>query len=436
MALNVDGVKLSAEAVRDFLLKNDGKVKQSDLINHFRVELTNVATKARARQEFKDILQLITAAKTENGEKYILLTKNNQEHFHKASLIARKANRPLSARKELCRSKTDYEEHLQIPFGSEAAFSHDHDFSTHNSPISTRRKISAESNSSTEGKNSNQSVSLLREALTNKINSMESATSIDSIDSDDDMGLGEVEIHPEEKEWMLACSNGKLETLKKLFKRFPYLIGYRDFILGYTALHWAAKLGRTDIVDFISLNGIKIDTKSHAGSTPLHVAAMSGKDAVILQLLIIGASIHCRDYSGKKPKDLVKGTVADSIQRKLGRSLVIDTNTVLHTGVISTIQVQRNKKTRRSFSTASDGENSPLATPDLLRKHLKSTSAQRSLSFLKMKKKRESKLTADDIMHSPIQSPRSSLVPKSENQDDSQDRPLSDPFSNHFTFNV
>ena len=121
-------IKLSLEAVREFLLQNDGKAKQTDLINHFRAELTGISTKNRARQEFKDILQLITAVKTENGEKYILLTKQNQEHFHQSSsLISRKANRPLSARKELCKSKTDhYTEHLQTPFASEGAFTHHH----------------------------------------------------------------------------------------------------------------------------------------------------------------------------------------------------------------------------------------------------------------------------------------------------------------------
>jgi len=428
-------VKLSAEAIRDFLLKYDGKVKQADLIDYFRDELTNVSTKVRARQEFKDILQLITAAKTENGEKYILLTKNNQEHFHSTSLIARKVNRSISARKEVCKSKYDYEEHLKAPFASDSAYSHDHDCnSLHNSPLLTvRRKISV--SESLVGVKNTSIVSLLRDALTSKIAS--SMDSLDSEDLEDDMRLGEVEIHPEDKEWMLACSNGKIDDMKKLLVKFPYLLGYRDFILGYNALHWAAKLGRTDIIDFISSNGIEIDTKSHGGSTPLHVAAMGGKDDVIRQLLELGANIHSRDYSGKKPKDIVKGSVSDGVQRKLGRSLVIDSSTVLHTGVISTIQVQRNKKTRRSFSTTSDGENSPLATPDLVRRHLKSTNAQRTLSFLKMKKKRESKLTADDIMHSPMaERPLSTLVVQNDNKDSCQERPLSDPFSNHFTFKL
>ena len=47
------------EAVRDYLVANNGQVKQDDLVNRFRTELSEHHTRA----EFKDILQFITGVK-------------------------------------------------------------------------------------------------------------------------------------------------------------------------------------------------------------------------------------------------------------------------------------------------------------------------------------------------------------------------------------
>ena len=128
---------------------------------------------------------------------------------------------------------------------------------------------------------------------------------------------------PEEKEWFLASSTGRIELLKNLLEEHPKLSKNRDFVLGYTALHWAAKLGRADIVRLIIRSGVDVHCKSHGGYTPLHVAAMSGKDQVITQLIELhSASIHERDHSGRKPKDLVKPSVSADVQRKLGVTVV------------------------------------------------------------------------------------------------------------------
>ena len=100
---------LSIETVRDYLERNNGKVLQSQLVNHFRSELSNPSTKVCARREFKDILNVLTAARVENGEKFIVLThkhnNGNQDHFQ-TSLIARKSNRfRRSSTQELNRNK-------------------------------------------------------------------------------------------------------------------------------------------------------------------------------------------------------------------------------------------------------------------------------------------------------------------------------------------
>ena len=84
---------------------------------------------------------------------------------------------------------------------------------------------------------------------------------------------------------MLAAAHGNFKKLENLLKEYPSLAKKKDFVMGYTALHWAAKLGRTDIVKFIMGAGVDIQSKSHGGYTPLHIAAMSGRDQVIIQLI-------------------------------------------------------------------------------------------------------------------------------------------------------
>ena len=67
--------------------------------------------------------------------------------------------------------------------------------------------------------------------------------------------------------------------------------------------------------------------------TALHLAALSGKEKVIVHLLDLGADVHARDHGGKKPKDMVRNTVSDKVQMLLGRTFVIDSSTVIQSGV-------------------------------------------------------------------------------------------------------
>jgi hypothetical protein len=70
------------------------------------------------------------------------------------------------------------------------------------------------------------------------------------------------ELDPLEKEWMLACASGDLDTLLNIIIRDDTLINRKDFLHGYTALHWAAKLGRCDIMSALIINGAFPDIKS------------------------------------------------------------------------------------------------------------------------------------------------------------------------------
>lgn len=274
-------------------------------------------------------MQLITANKTENGEKYVVLIKTSQTSSTSSSVITRKSQRPLSVRKEKGRSRC--ENLFSLPLTPRYIdYSDEEDGNT--------SSIADSGLGSETG--SMRSVASIRQEMSKKLPISQSTDSIDTMMEDDDLeedlGLTESsEVLPEEKNWMLAAAHGNFKKLENLLKEYPSLAKKKDFVMGYTALHWAAKLGRTDIVKFIMGAGVDIHSKSHGGYTPLHIAAMSGRDQVIIQLIeLYSANIHARDHSGKKPKDVVKDTVAADVQRKLGRSLILEPEWMLNDALV------------------------------------------------------------------------------------------------------
>lgn len=70
------------------------------------------------------------------------------------------------------------------------------------------------------------------------------------------------EIDPLEKEWMLASAQADIDGLQRLMMTDQTLLNRKGFLHGYTALHWAAKHGRMDILSMLLLQGATTDIKS------------------------------------------------------------------------------------------------------------------------------------------------------------------------------
>lgn len=61
---------------------------------------------------------------------------------------------------------------------------------------------------------------------------------------------------------MLAGAQAEIDSLQRLMMTDANLLNHRDFLHGYTALHWAAKHGRMDILSMLLMQGAHTDTKS------------------------------------------------------------------------------------------------------------------------------------------------------------------------------
>ena len=134
-----------------------------------------------------------------------------------------------------------------------------------------------------------------------------------------------VTLDPLEHEWMLCASDGEWESLNRLLSTESSLILRRDFVSGFTCLHWAAKLGNPElvarIVSFAKQNNIPInvDVRSNTGYTPLHIAAMHNHMEVVKILVgACNADVEIRDYSGRKACQYLTDSVSVDMRDIIG----------------------------------------------------------------------------------------------------------------------
>ncbi|KAM6934283.1 ankyrin repeat domain-containing protein SOWAHC [Xenentodon cancila] len=147
-----------------------------------------------------------------------------------------------------------------------------------------------------------------------------------------DEDCASVTLDPLEHEWMLCASDGLWESLQPLLAVEPSLVAKRDFVTGFTCLHWAAKQGKAELLSqllaFAKENTIPVNVnmRSSAGYTPLHLAAMHGHaQAVRLLLSDWEADPEARDYSGRRAiQYLPPPLVADLQQEGVVTSPVLE----------------------------------------------------------------------------------------------------------------
>ncbi|XP_035854221.1 sosondowah ankyrin repeat domain family Cb isoform X2 [Sander lucioperca] len=147
--------------------------------------------------------------------------------------------------------------------------------------------------------------------------------SVVSSNPDDDRAPATLD--PLEHEWMLCASDGEWANLYQLLATEPSLVLRKDFVTGFTCLHWAAKQGKPElialIINFAKQHSVpaSVDVRSSSGYTPLHVAAMHGHMEVVKLLVgAYSADVDARDYSGRKPCHYLTDNVSMDIRDIVG----------------------------------------------------------------------------------------------------------------------
>ncbi|GLD72052.1 ankyrin repeat domain-containing protein SOWAHB-like isoform X1, partial [Lates japonicus] len=86
-----------------------------------------------------------------------------------------------------------------------------------------------------------------------------------------------VQLDPLEKDWLRSSALGNMAAQRQLLALEPSLVLKKDFIT--TALHWAAKQGRQEVVDMMLRSGADVNARS--GYTALHLASIHGHQHIV-----------------------------------------------------------------------------------------------------------------------------------------------------------
>ncbi|NXM47675.1 SWAHB protein, partial [Gymnorhina tibicen] len=127
-----------------------------------------------------------------------------------------------------------------------------------------------------------------------------------------------------EHAWLVAMSAGCWAQVRGLFLEEPELALQRDFISGFTVLHWLAKHGDGPGLQELAAAArqiglaLDVDARSGCGYTPLHLAAIHGHQFVIKVLVLqLGCQVQVRDGSGRRPWEYLGSSTSGEIWQLL-----------------------------------------------------------------------------------------------------------------------
>lgn len=130
-------------------------------------------------------------------------------------------------------------------------------------------------------------------------------------------------LDPMEHAWMLSIVDGNFDTIVDYLSEDFSLLTKKDFVSGFTVVHWLAKNGRDEtlvkLLKYAEREGfpVNVNLKASGGLTPLHVAAMHGQYMVVKILVgAFGADVEVMDYSGRRAWQYLK-TNAPAEMREL-----------------------------------------------------------------------------------------------------------------------
>ncbi|NXL44551.1 SWAHB protein, partial [Podilymbus podiceps] len=127
-----------------------------------------------------------------------------------------------------------------------------------------------------------------------------------------------------EHAWLVAMSAGCWAQVQGLFLEEPELALQRDFMSGFTVLHWLAKHGDGPGLQELAAAAqqagltLDVDARSGCGYTPLHLAAIHGHQLVIKVLVLqLGCQVQVRDSSGRRPWEYLGSSTSGEIWQLL-----------------------------------------------------------------------------------------------------------------------
>ncbi|XP_063300709.1 ankyrin repeat domain-containing protein SOWAHC [Pelobates fuscus] len=294
--------ELSREALVRFLSERGGRAPNQQLVEQFRPLLSEPP----ARQRFKDLVNEVGTVRAEAGVRFVCLRRQYREPGVRPGEGA-----ALSPELPSISVTPDTESRPTPPGSPELC------------PPSVRTP-----RGSRRGARDPVSPQLRRPGVLLRTRDSDSSSSVSGNEEED--GGGSVSgppaaLDPLEHAWMLSSCRARWDSLQELLGTEPGLIARRDFITGFSCLHWAAKHGQHELLAALLTHArqhrvpVNINARAAGGYTALHLAAMHGHLEVIK--LLVGAydaDLEIRDYSGRKAWQYLSPNTARDVQRLLG----------------------------------------------------------------------------------------------------------------------
>uniref|UniRef100_A0A8C8F457 SOWAHA-C winged helix-turn-helix domain-containing protein n=1 Tax=Oncorhynchus tshawytscha TaxID=74940 RepID=A0A8C8F457_ONCTS len=324
------------DSVLYFLRCNGGRVKNSELLAHFNAFIKDQKNQTHNRELFKKFINSVAVVKTEEGVRYVVLRKTflgasaatgwplltTLEHASSFPCLSDPSAAPLTPDPQVTRGNGNLDGnlhlhhsipqqprpkedgvpdpvpipdiHSQYPEESRAAV-----------PQSWVKPQPPQCHLPLDSPYHTPTADNLRGEMRSGASSNKSLNS--GHDSSYFHRHNLVPLEPKEHDWLVKGAAGLWADIYTLFRDEPSLLTNRDFITGYTILHWIAKHGDHRVLNTlwygVNKAGFKldVDVKTTCGYTPLHLAAIHGNDKMI-RLLVhkFSANVALRDTSGKK----------------------------------------------------------------------------------------------------------------------------------------
>ncbi|XP_067651053.1 ankyrin repeat domain-containing protein SOWAHC-like [Haliotis asinina] len=341
-------------SVKDFMINNGGRVKNHQLVTHFKAFLNDQSHKAQNREKFKDYVNELATIKVEDGEKVLVLKKKFRPEagpvaaVKSAGEVQRAQSEPPSKPPPYPPGQDEADAGSISKGRSEGSLDSQMKGSVHSSDsisisslamsttsiASTESQGSGKSSQASTEDDQNMSVLSVKERAKH-LNRMQSESDLlvnqppkkkesksgsrgsGGDDDDSQSGTSFVTLDPEEREWMLTCCHSEYHDMNRLLSKNPHLAKLKNFT--NTALHWACKHGKADVVKLVaSKPGVSINSRTVSHLTPLHMAAIHGhEDIISLLVQTYRADANVRDFSGKKAKQYLKNSASTKAQQLL-----------------------------------------------------------------------------------------------------------------------
>ncbi|XP_062613682.1 ankyrin repeat domain-containing protein SOWAHC-like isoform X4 [Saccostrea cucullata] len=255
------------EAVKKFMIDNDCKVTNHELVTHFKSYLNDPDEKTQKfnREKFKEFVNTLAGIKTdERGEKILVLKKK-----FRPENVSTDSSRQESLPSSRSGSSSDPRGQGSDSVPKSQSYSSSSSSTDQTSEIPNSNHLSTASSISSAASTPNEKG--------------------DPDDESNSSGSCYVSLDSEEKEWIVVSSTSEYHPIHRMLTKNPTLVNVKEFTSGYTALHLAAMHGHEDIIELL-VSTYKADA-------------------------------NLRDYSGKKAKQYLRNTASTKAQRLFGNDI-------------------------------------------------------------------------------------------------------------------